>query len=155
MLCAPEIITIGYQKTQFDTYSLRQEAGMPIPEVRFSKNGGQLRAEVTFGSTHLGVYTLQLWESGSNDLFPIGEGNNDNPSDDEYPLPLPTAKNDGRLLDCIATVVSPDPEPNETYSICLDIFQGKKKKPIGSIIDEGDIGDDILNRRLLAKLIAR
>ncbi len=124
---------------------------MPIPQIRFARNGGPLEVEIQFGHAQVGIYTLILWESGSNTIVMERSGNNDNPQDDRYPLPLPTEKNDGRLVDCVATVIAPDFKPGDRYSIDVIVYQNETE--IGRISDSGEIKEKSVNRELVAKLI--
>lgn len=103
--------------------------------VTFDPEGGPLQAEVVSGFAQPGSYTLLLWETNKNVLVgwpPHGEqkpsGNFINADDDRYLLPEPAAANDGRLVECIATIVVTPPLTD--YAVSLRIFQD------GQFLDE-------------------
>lgn len=96
--------------------------------VSFNLNGGPLKAEVASDFAQPGSYTLLLWEAEQNLLVgwpPDGEqkpsGNFINTDDDRYDLPGPVDENDGRLLECLATIVVTP--PLNDYAVSVKILQ--------------------------------
>jgi hypothetical protein len=87
----------------------------------FRRGGAALRAGVTCRPKRDGRYTITLWESGVNEVVPPSpwSGNFVNADDDEFALPTPVGRNDGRLLECLVTVsVPPDVRPSRiTFSV--------------------------------------
>ncbi|MBM2845654.1 MAG: hypothetical protein HW407_966, partial [Bacteroidetes bacterium] len=92
--------------------------------VRFDANGGRLMICIEVGHAQIGSYRLRLWEPGSNTVVLDESGNNQNPNDDCHELPLPTANNDGRLVQCEFSVLSPAPAPGDMYSVAMVFKQG-------------------------------
>ena len=109
-----------------------------MKDITFNTNGGRLSVNVTIGNAQAGSYVLKLWESQSNTIVMERSGNNLNPNDDEYELPLPTACNDGRIVECQFAVANPAPKPGDTYVVTLEYFQDGKK--IGDDEDKGPLG---------------
>lgn len=110
---------------------------MSMKECPFAAEGAALVAEVACGFAQLGSYTLLLWEKDQNVIVLEERGNFINPDDDSYELPEPSVENDGRILECIATVAIVPPETeyrvNLTVSqagdeICRDVAQGESDK---------------------------
>lgn len=64
-------------------------------------------------------------------------GNNKNPDDDCYDLPLPTDKNDGRLMQLETSIVSPTATPGEQYSVTIIFKQGTTE--IERAVEKGPI----------------
>ncbi|HEX8321562.1 hypothetical protein [Longimicrobium sp.] len=87
----------------------------------FNPNGGPIIAEVTPGSAAVGSYTILLWEANANLVVMRRDGNFINTADDAYTLPEPNEHNDGRIVECIATVVITPPV--DTYNVDLVIRQ--------------------------------
>jgi hypothetical protein len=108
-----------------------------MKEVIFQPNGERLSIDIQFGQAQIGSYRLRLWESGSNTTLLDQSGNNKNPDDDSYDLPLPTDKNDGRLVQVETSIVSPTATPGEQYSVTIIFKQGTKE--IEKVVDKGPI----------------
>jgi hypothetical protein len=71
-----------------------------LPKIKFNPNGGTIKAEIKFETLLVCTYTLDLREAGSNvsvDGYPK-QGDNTNPEDDTYSLPLPTSANKNRTI---------------------------------------------------------
>jgi len=92
--------------------------------VKFNKSGGPIIAEVTCGHAQPGAYTLLLWEADKNKIVMEKKGNFINPDDDSYKLPVPNEGNNGRIIDCLSTVVITP--PIQDYQIGLQITQDGK-----------------------------
>jgi hypothetical protein len=112
--------------------------------ARFNPDGGPLEARIVCGFAQPGSYELRLFAAGSNVLVPwppLGEpkptGNFLNPDDDRYALPGLARENDGRLLECFASVeIAP---PLNAFSLALEVFQDGEQ--IGRDVKEGTGGD--------------
>jgi hypothetical protein len=71
-----------------------------LPKIKFDPNGGTIKVEVKFETLLICTYTLDLREAGSNasiDGYPK-QGDNTNPEDDMYALPLPSVINKNRTI---------------------------------------------------------
>ncbi len=71
-----------------------------LPKIKFNPNGGTIKVEVKFETLLICTYTLDLREAGSNasiDGYPK-QGDNTNPEDDLYALPLPSVINKNRTI---------------------------------------------------------
>ena len=77
--------------------------------IQFAKEGGPVVADVTCGQAQEGSYNLLLWEADRNLIVKQYPGNFMNPDDDSYDLPTPNQANDGRILECLTTVVVTPP----------------------------------------------
>ena len=69
----------------------------------FNPNGGPIRVDITAGYAQPGSYALLLWGANTNAVVGEWRGNFINNDDDYYFLPTPLEKNNGRIIDCIAT----------------------------------------------------
>lgn len=124
--------------------------GMKI--VQFDPNGERLNVTVVFGYANVASYRLRLWESVTNAILLDKSGNNQNPEDDSYNLPLPTNCNDGRIVQCETSIISPNPNPGDKYSVDLVFRQGKTE--IGKIGESGDLSGTGAKPEIWAKLVA-
>ena len=95
-----------------------------MKEIQFDANGERLSICIEIGYAQIGSYRLRVWESESNVTVLDKSGNNQNPDDDCYELPLPTSRNNGRYVQCEVGVLSPDPKPGDKYSVRLVFRQG-------------------------------
>lgn len=90
--------------------------------VKIDPNGGPVTAEVRCGFAQPGSYTLLLWAANENRVLQRWDGNFINSDDDAYVLPGDGAGHDGRIVQCIATlVITP---PIRDYQVDLEISQG-------------------------------
>lgn len=125
---------------------------MPFKEIHFDPNGDRLSVAVEFGDMQLGVYTLRVWESGSNDKVMEESGNNLNPDDDWYDLPLPVPNNDGRVIECISTVVNPDFHSGDRYAVAFVVYQGEQE--LDFVEEAGEMDASSVTRTLIGVLRA-
>ena len=106
-----------------------------MKDVFFNPSGDRLQVGVRFGYPHFASYELLVWESGSNTIVMQRRGNNQNPDDDDYLMPLPNSNNNGRLVECICTILNPNLSNGDRYSVTLIVKQGETE--IGNLnIDE-------------------
>jgi hypothetical protein len=119
--------------------------------VEFNKSGGPIKAEVTCGHAQPGAYTLLLWEADKNTIVMEKKGNFINPDDDSYELPIPNEGNNGRIIDCLSTVVITP--PIQYYEIGLQITQD------GKVLEEeivsGSSKQSTISVEMFLKLLAR
>ena len=104
--------------------------------IRFNPEGGRLEVEVRGGFAQPGSYDVLLWEANANAIVWQQRGNFINTADDRYELPLAAATHDGRLLDCLATlVITP---PLNQYRLVLLIHQDGAEIGAESVEGESD-----------------
>lgn len=105
--------------------------------IEFDPNGSALKVAFKFSGFLLASYTYTLWEAESNHKVVYEKGNNQNPQDDEYKLPMPVKANDGRLIQLRTEFVAQDPDNVKKFLITAEVYQG------GSLLDKGeDTGDN-------------
>jgi hypothetical protein len=94
---------------------------------------------------------LKLWfQNGQGKL--LGEGVNTDFKPDVFDLPKPAKVNIGRILDCVATVIAPNPKPGERYRVEMIVRQDGKL--CGKEVDEGALTRRSVSTRLAAELAA-
>ena len=100
---------------------------MPVPLIKIAPSGSSVRVSVKFKSAQAITYSFFLWEAGSNEEVACVRGNNQNPEDDEFSLPMPAGSNVGRLLEGDFSLIDPDPGSDLTkaYRIEVSISQGE------------------------------
>jgi hypothetical protein len=125
---------------------------MPLNQIRFDKGGGPITVEITFGYAQVGAYTLVLWDATGTGKRKLGEGVNTDLIPDVYVLPQPNVENDGRLLDSVATVIAPNPQPGERYRVDMIVRQNDIE--CGREFDEGPIDRKSVSTRLAVQLVA-
>lgn len=119
--------------------------------IPFNNTGGRLKVSFTFKGTIAASYTFILWESGSNTEVMEEKGTNLNPDDDSYNLPLPTANNDGRIIDFGTTFKNLGPGASTNYTIKTEVFQDGKL--LGDDSDSGIISNEIKRSKIYIKLV--
>ncbi len=125
---------------------------MPLNKIPIRPTGGPVTVEIAFGFAQVGAYTLKLWmQSGQGKV--IGEGVNTDNEPDEFTLPKPARVNIGRILDCVATIISPNPKPGERYRVDMILWQDGEE--CGREFDEGLVDRRSVSTRLAAELTAR
>ncbi len=125
---------------------------MPLNEIPINSSGGPVTVEIAFGFAQVGAYTLKLWyQSGQGKI--IGEGVNTDNKPDVFTLPKPAKSNIGRILDCVATVISPNPRPGERYRVDMIVHQDGEE--CGREFDEGLIDRRSVSTRLAAILASK
>jgi hypothetical protein len=124
---------------------------MPLNKITINPNGGTVSVAIAFGFAQVGAYTLKLWfQNGQGKL--LGEGVNTDFKPDVFDLPKPAKVNVGRILDCVATVLAPNPKPGERYRVEMIVRQDGKI--CGKEVDEGALTRRSVSTRLAAELAA-
>jgi hypothetical protein len=124
---------------------------MPLNKITINTNGGTVSVAIAFGFAQVGAYTLKLWfQNGQGKL--LGEGVNTDFKPDVFDLPKPAKVNIGRILDCVATVIAPNPKPGERYRVEMIVRQDGKL--CGKEVDEGALTRRSVSTRLAAELAA-
>lgn len=124
---------------------------MPLNKIRIAPDGGTVSVAIAFGFAQVGAYTLKLWfQNGQGKL--LGEGVNTDFKPDVFDLPKPAKANVGRILDCVATVIAPNPKPGERYRVEMIVRQDGKI--CGTEVDEGALTRRSVSTRLAAELAA-
>jgi hypothetical protein len=121
-----------------------------MKEIHFAVPGDRLRVCIIIGQAQIGSYRLRLWEPGSNTVVLDRSGNNQNPNDDCYDLPLPVENNNGRFAQCEFSVLSPDPKPTDQYSVSMVFWQGSHK--LDSVDESGPMNGGRVSPELWAVL---
>ncbi len=117
--------------------------------IQFAKEGGPVVAEVTCGQAQEGSYNLLLWEADRNLIVKQYPGNFINPDDDSYDLPTPNQANDGRILECLTTVVVTP--PIKKYAVSLTLSQDGRRLGVVKAAGETDQPSQIVD--LFAQLV--
>jgi len=120
-----------------------------VQTIQFAKEGGPVVAEVTCGQAQEGSYNLLLWEAERNLIVKQYPGNFMNPDDDSYDLPTPNQANDGRILECLTTVVVTP--PIKKYAVSLTLSQDGRRLGVVKAAGETDQPSQIVD--LFAQLV--
>jgi len=120
-----------------------------VQTIQFAKEGGPVVAEVTCGQAQEGSYNLLLWEADRNLIVKQYPGNFINPDDDSYDLPTPNQANDGRILECLTTVVVTP--PIKKYAVSLTLSQDGRRLGVVKAAGETDQPSQIVD--LFAQLV--
>lgn len=124
---------------------------MPLNTIPIKPTGGPITVEIAFGFAQVGAYTLKLWfPSGQGKI--LGEGVNTDNEPDIFTLPKPAKVNVGRILDCVATILSPNPKPGERYRVDMIVHQDGVER--GREFDEGPLDRRSVSTRLAVQLSA-
>lgn len=123
-----------------------------MKEVKFQADGEQLSVRIEFGYAHIASYRLRLWESKNSVVVIDKSGDNKNPNDNSYNLPLPTKNNDRRLLQLEVSLLSPTSAQGEQYSATLIFKQGNKE--IDRMTEQGTMNSSPTSLELLATFLA-
>jgi len=108
---------------------------MKVKKIKIDSDGEQLKVKLTFIGLIVASYEYMLFETNSNNILENHKGNNQNPDDDNYLLPLPNNLNVGRILDIKTNFVALDNLKFEKYKITAELFQGNTK--LGEVSDDG------------------
>ncbi|MDL1893202.1 hypothetical protein FBQ87_09980 [Sphingobacteriales bacterium CHB3] len=123
---------------------------MPLNKIPINETGGTVTVEISFGYAQVGAYTLLLWNKTGSDYKRLGEGMNTDNIPDEFKLPKPVKNNVGKILDCLATIISPKPEEGGRYRVDMIVRQDGEE--CGRESYEGTISTKSISVRLAAQL---
>ena len=104
---------------------------MPVPikkKIQFDSNGGVINVELKFETLLICTYTVDLREAESNASvagFPK-QGDNTNPQDDVYLLPVPVGVNNNRSL-WINFVLIDQTGTGGSYKVGVNVIQDNKQ----------------------------
>ncbi len=87
-------------------------------------NTEKLSVKVSFLGVVQASYIYTLWEAFSNQIVQRVEGNNLNPDDDKFDLPLPSSSNLNRVIEVRTAFYGIDHNNHPTYEIRVEVFQG-------------------------------
>ncbi len=125
---------------------------MALNKIPIRTGGGPVKVEIAFGFAQVGAYTLKLWyQSGQGKI--LGEGVNTDLTPDVLDMPKPAKSNVGRILDCVATVIAPNPKPGERYRVDMIVWQDGLE--CGRESDEGPLSRKSISTRLAVELSAK
>lgn len=97
-----------------------------VKKVKINPTGIRPTISLSFTGLIVASYEFLLWESQSNEIVIKECGNNQNPYDDTYQLPMPVNSNIGRLIDIRTRFVGLDPTNSKNFEVKAEIFQGEK-----------------------------
>lgn len=108
-----------------------------VKKVKIDPNGERIKIVISYEGLIIASYVYQLWEAQSNDVIITEKGNNQNPIDDTYFLPMPVKDNVGRIIDVRSRMVGLDPDVVKKWAVRVEVFQGDK---IDEAFDGGELG---------------
>ncbi|MFH0988682.1 MAG: hypothetical protein V1799_01560 [bacterium] len=124
---------------------------MPLNKITLNANAGPVTVEIVFSYAQVGAYSLQLWNGDQKTKTFIGEGVNTDQIPDKYFLPQPVDSLKGKFLDCLASILAPNPQPGERYRVDMVISQDGIER--GREYDEGTIDTKSVQIRLVVELV--
>lgn len=99
---------------------------MQAIKIAIDPNGDPLWIDIRFNGLAIASYEYQLFHNTNNTLIQHFKGNNQNPDDDAYYLPVPVADNIGRLIDVRTNFVGLDPDNYKDFEARVELYQGMK-----------------------------
>lgn len=125
-------------------------------QVNFTSTGPALSVNIRYGSNHAEnlfvTYTYTLWEAQSSAIADEHSGNNFNNDDDNYRLPTPAAKNNGRVIDVLSMLKNAGDEDLDVR-IKIEICQGGD--PLETITETETVaGNSTVISQVFIKLLA-
>jgi hypothetical protein len=122
--------------------------------ILFNSNGDPLKIQFKVENGVMAVaYSIKLSEKNSNMAVTTYDGDNQNPEDDIYYLPVPNMDNDERILRLSADFYGLDLELSKNYLIKLEVYQGNTL--LDFIDQSGELTSSTLSLLLFAKLKIR
>ncbi|RYE00933.1 MAG: hypothetical protein EOP50_02895 [Sphingobacteriales bacterium] len=98
--------------------------------VTFDPAGSALSINIHFESDHgedlYATYTYTLWESSSNSIVTVHNGNNFSDDDDVYWLQTPASNNDGRVIDVLSRLKNSGDDPIKVR-VGVEVCQGGQR----------------------------
>ena len=124
---------------------------MQLTQIPIAADDTTVTITVQFTPGDVGAYSLYLWNSQGTQRTLLREGINTDDISDNVDLQPPNSQYRNRIIDCIATVIAPNPAPGSQFAIDLIVTQGGTEK--GRITDQGEIGSSSITTRLAALLV--
>ncbi|MEM9298933.1 MAG: hypothetical protein AAGA64_11140 [Bacteroidota bacterium] len=109
-----------------------------------------LKIGVSFTDEISASYIIDVYEASSNDVVMTKRGNNLNPDDDIFKLPMPLIHNHNRIIEANISFRSKDGSSSGTYKIDTTIYQGEQA--LGAASVSGSISDHVQRELLFLKL---
>lgn len=95
--------------------------------VNFEKSGAPLKVEfVVKNGVLAAAYYIKLAEKNSNKPVAEFDGDNQNPQDDSYYLPLPVEENDERIIRLSVEFYALDFAQSKNFDMGIEVSQGDK-----------------------------
>jgi hypothetical protein len=110
-----------------------------------------MTVEVVFGYMQVGAYSVVVWDKSGKAKKKIGEGVNTDQVQDLYTLPPPVSGYEGRILDCMATILGASPGLGERYRV--DVIMRQDGVQCGVLSEEGQVGSSSVSIRLAARFV--
>lgn len=105
--------------------------------VKINPSGDPLWIDIRFKGLAVASYEYQLFHSSNNQVLQHFKGNNQNPEDDFYYLPVPVSSNINRLIDVRSNFVGLDPVNYKEFEAKVEIYQGRQK--LGEVNEKGEL----------------
>jgi len=119
--------------------------------IFYEKDGDPLKIKFKVENGVIAIaYTIKLSERDSNKAVAYYDGDNQNPEDDVYFLPIPIEQNNERILRLSATFYPLDLDLSKKYLIKLEVYQ--RDILLDSIEQDGDLTLSTQAILLFAKL---
>ena len=127
-----------------------------MKEVNFDGAGSALSVNIRYKSNHGGnlfcTYTYTLWEPNSGSIADKRTGNNFNSEDDNYWLPTPAEKNNGRVVDVLSILKNAGAEALNA-KVEIEVCQGGNSLEVISEL-ESVMGDSTVTSQIFIRLRA-
>lgn len=119
--------------------------------INFEKNGAPLKVEfVVKNGVLAAAYWIKLAEKNSNKPVAEFDGDNQNPQDDCYYLPLPVEENDERIIRLSVEFYALDFTQSKNFDMGIEVSQGDKL--LGYIGKNGELTNTDQSLLLFLKL---
>jgi hypothetical protein len=122
-----------------------------VKSVKIDPGGSPVSIKVSYTGMVIASYEYQLWDAINNLVLVSKIGNNQNPDDDSYKLPLPAGSNVGRLIDVRSSIVPLDTGTSRQYSVRVEVFQDEK---LDEAVDSGELIASGTSSQIYIKLVA-
>lgn len=122
--------------------------------VLFDKNGEPLKVRfIVKNGVLVASYLFELFDPDSNDAKVTFKGNNINPNDDCFLLPLPIINNDGRTVQLNTNFKGVDLNLSKSYSLGFELYQGEVL--LDTILKSGALSQTEQSTLMMIKLKAK
>lgn len=124
-------------------------SSVPETPIPFDPDGGPVIVTLTCGQAQMGTYTLRLWSPDGMTEIKKARGSFFDEEEDVYPLPVPTADNERRLLQCRARVWLI--QGNKNYAVFMTVSQDGEE--LGEVFEEDETDEVTIVVDLRGRLI--